>query len=119
MSHSEQFPYSYIIEYHVVEGALKERYLKGQSDRAVIFVDIGGMRFEGPTPKVIVFRCRTFSAPLITHLPNDSPIGLPYQVAGFGFPFGRRPLRRSALAILNYSLRLIKLKQVVELTLIY
>ena len=25
------------------------------------------MRSEGPTPKVIVFRCRTFSAPLITH----------------------------------------------------
>ena len=78
MSHSEQFPYSYIIEYHVVEGALKERYLIGQSDRAVIFVDIWGMRSVGPTPKVIVFRCRTYSAPLITHLHNNSPIGLPY-----------------------------------------
>ena len=55
-----------IIDYHVVEGALKERYLIGQSVRAVIFVDIGGMRSEGPTPKV--FRCRTYSAPLITHL---------------------------------------------------
>ena len=48
------------------EGKAKERYLIGQSVRAVIFVDIGGMRSEGPTPKV--FRCRTYSAPLITHL---------------------------------------------------
>ena len=72
------FFYSYIVEYHVVGRALKERYLKGQSDRAVIFVDIGEMRSVGPTPKVLVFRCRTYSAPLITHLQNNSPIGLPY-----------------------------------------
>ena len=50
--------------------------LIGQSVRAVIFVDIGGMRSEGPIPKV--FRCRTYSAPLITHLPYNSPYGLPY-----------------------------------------
>ena len=62
----EQFIQLYIVDYHVVERALKERYLIGQSVRAVIFVDIGGMRSEGPTPKV--FRCRTYSAPLITHL---------------------------------------------------
>ena len=74
----EQFIQLYIVDYHVVERALKERYLKGQSDRAVIFVDIGGMRSVGPTSKVIVFRCRTFSAPLITLLPINSPIGLPY-----------------------------------------
>ena len=54
----------------MVERALKERHLKGQSVRAVIFVDIGGMRSEGPTPKV--FRCRTYSAP-ITAL-TDCPI---------------------------------------------
>ena len=36
MSASEKFLYSYIIDYHVVERALKERHLKGQSDRAVI-----------------------------------------------------------------------------------
>ena len=35
----EQFVHLYIIEYHVVERALKERYLKGQSVRAVIFAD--------------------------------------------------------------------------------
>ena len=40
----------------MVEGALKKRYLKGQSDRAVIFADIGGMRSVGPTPKVLVFQ---------------------------------------------------------------
>ena len=78
MSLSEKIPYLYIIDYHVVERALKERHLTGQSDRAVIFVDIGGMRSVGPTPKVLVFRCRTYSAPLITHLPNNSPIGLPF-----------------------------------------
>ena len=72
----EQFLYSYIIEYHVVERALKERHLKGQSVRAVIFAVIRGMRSEGPTPKV--FRCRTYSAPLITYLPNNIPHGLPY-----------------------------------------
>ena len=38
----DEFVYLYIVEYHVVERALKERYLKGQSVRAVIFVDIGG-----------------------------------------------------------------------------
>ena len=75
----EQFVHLYIIEYHVVERALKERYLKGQSVRAVIFADIWGMRSVGPTPIVFiyVFRCRTYSAPLITHLPNNSPYGLP------------------------------------------
>ena len=78
MSFSENFVHLYIIDYHVVERALKERHLKGQSDRAVIFADIGGMRSVGPTPKVFVFRCRTYSAPLITHLPNNSPIGLPF-----------------------------------------
>ena len=72
----EQFIQLYIVDYHVVERALKERYLIGQSVRAVIFVDIGGMRSEGPTPKV--FRCRTYSAPLITNLSNNSPYGLPY-----------------------------------------
>ena len=39
LSYLSQFDislYSYIIEYHVVERALKERYLKGQSVRAVI-----------------------------------------------------------------------------------
>ena len=76
LSLSEKFLYSYVIEYHVVEGALKERHLKGQSVRAVIFAVIKGMRSEGPTPKV--FRCRTYSAPLITYLPNNSPHGLPY-----------------------------------------
>ena len=80
LSLSEKFLYSYVIEYHVVEGALKERHLKGQSVRAVIFADIGGMRSVGPTPIVFfyVFRCRTYSAPLITHLPNNSPYGLPF-----------------------------------------
>ena len=38
----DEFVYLYVIEYHVVERALKERYLKGQSVRAVIFADIGG-----------------------------------------------------------------------------
>ena len=76
LSLSEKFLYSYVIEYHVVERALKERHLKGQSVRAVIFAVIRGMRSEGPTPKV--FRCRTYSAPLITYLPNNSPHGLPY-----------------------------------------
>ena len=42
MSLSEKFLLLYIIDYHVVERALKERYLIGQSVRAVIFVDIGG-----------------------------------------------------------------------------
>ena len=42
LSLSEKFLYSYVIEYHVVERALKERHLKGQSVRAVIFADIGG-----------------------------------------------------------------------------
>ena len=32
----DEFLYSYIIEYHVVKRALKERKLKGQSVRAVI-----------------------------------------------------------------------------------
>ena len=76
LSLSEKFLYSYVIEYHVVERALKERHLKGQSVRAVMFAVIRGMRSEGPTPKV--FRCRTYSAPLITYLPNNSPHGLPY-----------------------------------------
>ena len=76
----DDFIQLYIVEYHVVERALKERHLKGQSVRAVIFAVIRGMRSEGPTPTVFiyVFRCRTYSAPLITHLPNNSPIGLPY-----------------------------------------
>ena len=80
MNFSENFVHLYIIDYHVVERALKERDLKGQSDRAVIFADIGGMRSVGPTPIVFiyVFRCRTYSAPLITHLPNNSPYGLPF-----------------------------------------
>ncbi len=76
VSQSEQFFHLYVIDCHAVERALKERHLKGQSVRAVIFVDIRGMRSVGPTPKV--FRCRTYSAPLITHLPNNSPYGLPY-----------------------------------------
>ena len=63
----------------MVEEALKERHIKGQSVRAVIFVDILGMRSVGPTPKL--FRCRTYSAPLITHLPNNSPYGLPFYVS--------------------------------------
>ena len=59
---------------------LKVRHLIGQSVRAVIFVDKGGMRSEGPTPIVFVyvFRCRTYSAPIpanrhITAL-TDRPI---------------------------------------------
>ena len=36
LSLSEKFLYSYVIEYYVVERALKERHLKGQSERAVI-----------------------------------------------------------------------------------
>ena len=52
LSLSEKFIQLYIVDYHVVERALKERYLIGQSVRAVIFVDIGGMRSVGPTPKV-------------------------------------------------------------------
>jgi len=32
----EQFSHLYIIDYHVVERALKERHIKGQSARAVI-----------------------------------------------------------------------------------
>ncbi len=72
----DEFLQLYIIDYHVVERALKEQHLIGQSVRAVIFVDIRGMRSVGPTPKV--FRCRTYSAHLITHLPNNSPNGLPY-----------------------------------------
>ena len=71
----DEFIQLYIVDYHVVERALKERYLIGQSVRAVIFADIRGMRSVGPTSKV--FRCRTYSAPLITHLPNNSPYGLP------------------------------------------
>ena len=76
----DEFIQLYIVDYHVVERALKERHLKGQSVRAVIFADIGGMRSVGPTPIVFVyvFRYRTYSAPLITHLPNNSPYGLPY-----------------------------------------
>ena len=50
----EQFIQLYIVDYHVVERALKERYLIGQSVRAVIFVDIGRMRSVGPTPIVLV-----------------------------------------------------------------
>ena len=45
LSYLSQFDislYSYIIDYHVAERALKERYIKGQSVRAVIFVDMGG-----------------------------------------------------------------------------
>ena len=55
LSLSEKFPQSYIIDYHVDERALKERYLKGQSDRAVIFADIGEMRSVGPTPIVFIY----------------------------------------------------------------
>ena len=56
LSHSKKhFFYSYIIEYHAVERALKERHLKGQSDRAVIFADIGEMRSVGPTPIVFIY----------------------------------------------------------------
>ena len=79
MSFSEELIQLYIVDYHVIERALKERYLIGQSVRAVIFVDIGGMRSVGPTPTVFIYvsRCRTYSAPLITHLPNNSPHGLP------------------------------------------
>ena len=36
LSLSEKFLYSYVIEYHVVEKALKERHLKGRFERAVI-----------------------------------------------------------------------------------
>ena len=61
----DEFIQLYIVDYHVVERALKERYLIGQSVRAVIFVDIGGMRSVGPTPIVLV--C--------------------FQVSCFGFPF--------------------------------
>ena len=39
---STKFIQLYIVDYHVVERALKERYLTGQSVRAVIFVDIEG-----------------------------------------------------------------------------
>ena len=61
----EQFIQLYIVDYHVVERALKERYLIGQSVRAVIFVDIGRLRSVGPTPIVLVS----------------------FQVSCFGFPF--------------------------------
>jgi hypothetical protein len=37
LSLSEKNFYLYIIDYHMVEGAQKERHLKGQSVRAVIF----------------------------------------------------------------------------------
>ena len=73
---SINFINSYVIEKNVIEEALKERHLKGQSGfacdlslrrRAVVFVDIYGMRSVGPTPRVIVYRCRTYSAPLIIY----------------------------------------------------
>ena len=37
------------------------------------------LRSEGPTPIVFVydFRCRTYSAPFLTPIHIDSPIGLP------------------------------------------
>ena len=38
-------------------------------------------RSEGPTPIVLVFRCRTYSAPFPTSIHIDSPIGLPFQVS--------------------------------------
>ena len=36
------------------------------------------LRSEGPTPIVLVFRCRTYSAPFPTSIHIDSPIGLPF-----------------------------------------
>ena len=39
------------------------------------------LRSEGPTPIVLVFRCRTYSAPSPTSIHIDSPIGLPFQVS--------------------------------------
>ena len=42
LSLSEKFIQLYIVDYYVVERALKERYLIGQSVRAVIFADIWG-----------------------------------------------------------------------------
>ena len=76
----------YVVGYHVVERALKERHLKGQSVRAVIYADIRGMRSVGPIPEVLVFRCRTYSAHLIMHLPNNSPYGLPSLGVGLFSP---------------------------------
>ena len=91
MSQSEKFLYSYVIEYHVVEGALKERHLKGQSDRAVIFADIGEMSSVGPTLIVFIY---ILGVALWLYSQCSSSCAS---------PFGRRPLLRSALAILNSS----------------
>ena len=52
--------------FHTQRG-LKARHLKGQSVRAVIRGLYRGMRSVGPTPIVIVYRCRTYSAPLIIY----------------------------------------------------
>ena len=38
------------------------------------------LRSEGPTPIVLVFRCRTYSAPFPTSIHIDSPIGLPFSM---------------------------------------
>ena len=59
LSLSEKFIQLYIVDYHVVERALKERYLIGQKVRAVLFVDIGGMRTEGPTPTVLRYHTQS------------------------------------------------------------
>ena len=56
--------WSYIIEKQIVELALNVE-------------EVGGRReSQGPIPTV--FRCRTYGALQITHLHNNSPIGLPY-----------------------------------------
>ena len=76
LSHSENFLYSYIIDYHVVERALNVEEVGGRREsqraapkRAVrqgCHIDCYSiLRSEGPTPIVLihVFRCRTYSAP--------------------------------------------------------
>ena len=63
------------------ERALKERHLKGQSDRAVIFRDIGRMRSEGPTPINLTNPIHTFHPTLCRRLSeiHETPPRIPYS----------------------------------------
>ncbi len=64
----------------VICGALKERYLKGQSVRAVIWIVIvyWGLKDRHLLYLSVFLDVALTALLLITHLPNNSPHGLPY-----------------------------------------
>ena len=57
------------------------------------------MRSVGPTPRVLVYRCRTYSAPFPTSIRIDSPSSQAQIASKSGLPCQVSHLRRSSITL--------------------